>query len=63
MFILIINDKFYIIEEDFVVIDNSYFNYQSIVKSLIYVIFNIYFNIIYIILIISKYTFNLDKFY
>ena len=50
---LIINNKFYIVEDNFVIIEESRHIYQFIIDSLIYAILNIRPNIVFAISIIS----------
>ena len=58
--IFIINDKFYIVEDNFVIIKESHHVYQSVVDFLIYIILNTRLNIVFAILIISRYDSNFD---
>ena len=47
--ILIINDKFYIVENDFIIIKESRYIYQSVIDFFIYMILNIRPNIVFAI--------------
>ena len=48
----IINDKFYIVENDFVIIEKFRYVYQFVIDFLIYAILNTRLNIVFAILII-----------
>ena len=61
--ILIINDKFYIVEDDFVIIKESRHIYQFVVDFFIYAILNTRSNIAFAISIISRYDLNFNAFY
>ena len=61
--IFIINDKFHIVEDDFVIIKKSRYVYQLIIKSFIYAILNTRLNIVFAILIIFRYDSNFNIFH
>ena len=61
--ILIINDKFYIIKNDFVIIEEFRHVYQFIVDFLIYTMLNTRSNIAFAISMIFRYDSNFDIFY
>ena len=60
---LIINDKFYIIENDFIIIEKSRHTYQFVIDSLIYTILNTHSNIAFAISMIFRYNLNIDVFH
>ena len=57
---LIINNKFYIIENNFIIIKKSHHAYQFIINFLIYIILSTRPNIAFAILIIFQYDSNLN---
>ena len=61
--IFIINDKFYIVEDDFVIIKEFHHIYQFVVDFFIYTILNIRSNIAFAILIIFRYDSNFNVFH
>ena len=61
--ILIINNKFYVIENDFVIIEEFRYVYQFIINFLIYAMLNTRPNIAFAILMIFRYDSNFDIFY
>ena len=61
--IFIINDKFYIVENDFVIIEESRHVYQFVIDFFIYAMLNMRSNIVFAILMIFRYDSNFDIFY
>ena len=59
----IINDKFYIVENNFVIIKESRHIYQFVIDFFIYAILSTRSNIVFVILMIFRYNSNFDIFY
>ena len=53
-----INARFMFIEDDYIVFKNLFKTYQFIIKSLIYAMLDIKSNIVFVVLIISRYIIN-----
>ena len=59
-----INARFIFIENDYIVFKNLFKIYQFVIRSLIYAMLDIKFDIVFAVLIISRYTINfIDVYY
>ena len=61
--IFIINDKFYVVENDFVIIEKFRLVYQFVIDFFIYTMLNTRSNIVSAIFMIFRYDLNFDIFY
>ena len=61
--IFIINDKFYVVEDDFIIIEKFRHVYQFVINFLMYIMLNTRSNIVFTILMIFQYNFNFNVFH